>query len=128
MRCFGSKQFLTCLFFFFQAEDGIRDLTVTGVQTCALPIWSPDQRRVIEPRIGRMRAGGTDPAPGEVGERLIGPRAVLIRHQEAPGTVAQFLLQIGEWERRDQLSPFARGAYSGFGQNQVVPDAVFRAP
>src|SRR5690349_22324699 len=30
-----------CLFFFFffQAEDGIRDLYVTGVQTCALPIW-----------------------------------------------------------------------------------------
>src|SRR5205085_7622641 len=27
------------LFFFFQAEDGIRDLTVTGVQTCALPIY-----------------------------------------------------------------------------------------
>src|SRR2546430_1575803 len=26
-------------FFFFQAEDGIRDLTVTGVQTCALPIY-----------------------------------------------------------------------------------------
>src|SRR5689334_24186255 len=25
--------------FFFQAEDGIRDGTVTGVQTCALPIW-----------------------------------------------------------------------------------------
>src|SRR5256886_13488141 len=31
---------MTCMyvFFFFQAEDGIRDLTVTGVQTCALPI------------------------------------------------------------------------------------------
>src|SRR2546427_12021051 len=29
---------LTFFFFFFQAEDGIRDLTVTGVQTCALPI------------------------------------------------------------------------------------------
>src|SRR5690606_12063994 len=27
-----------CLFFFFQAEDGIRDFHVTGVQTCALPI------------------------------------------------------------------------------------------
>src|SRR6266542_6233620 len=26
-------------FFFFQAEDGIRDATVTGVQTCALPIY-----------------------------------------------------------------------------------------
>src|SRR2546421_7585526 len=29
---------LRCLHFFFQAEDGIRDLIVTGVQTCALPI------------------------------------------------------------------------------------------
>src|SRR6266581_8468689 len=27
-------------FFFFQAEDGIRDGRVTGVQTCALPIWN----------------------------------------------------------------------------------------
>src|SRR5256884_6358040 len=27
------------LFFFFQAEDGIRDVAVTGVQTCALPIY-----------------------------------------------------------------------------------------
>src|SRR2546429_1369188 len=27
------------IFFFFQAEDGIRDVAVTGVQTCALPIW-----------------------------------------------------------------------------------------
>ena len=27
-----------CFFFFFQAEDGIRDDLVTGVQTCALPI------------------------------------------------------------------------------------------
>src|SRR5476651_1100008 len=29
--------------FFFQAEDGIRDIGVTGVQTCALPIWSPEE-------------------------------------------------------------------------------------
>src|SRR4051794_41814678 len=29
------------MFFFFQAEDGIRDGRVTGVQTCALPIWIP---------------------------------------------------------------------------------------
>src|SRR2546430_13404235 len=34
-------------FFFFQAEDGIRDLTVTGVQTCALPIfWIYNRSRV----------------------------------------------------------------------------------
>src|SRR6266446_7389395 len=29
---------MICIFF-FQAEDGIRDYKVTGVQTCALPIW-----------------------------------------------------------------------------------------
>src|SRR6266481_6107593 len=32
--------------FFFQAEDGIRDGTVTGVQTCALPIYQPAQAQV----------------------------------------------------------------------------------
>src|SRR5256884_6168802 len=31
----------TYVFFFFQAEDGIRDVAVTGVQTCALPICHP---------------------------------------------------------------------------------------
>src|SRR2546427_1785966 len=37
--CLLSVQSAVLLFFFFfQAEDGIRDLTVTGVQTCALPI------------------------------------------------------------------------------------------
>src|SRR2546422_1266484 len=39
-----SKTFFSfnhCIFFFFfQAEDGIRDVAVTGVQTCALPIYS----------------------------------------------------------------------------------------
>src|SRR5256886_7338249 len=35
-------------FFFFQAEDGIRDLTVTGVQTCALPIyWDTPQLKLM---------------------------------------------------------------------------------
>src|SRR2546430_7230689 len=37
-RCLFTTLSCFCFFFFFQAEDGIRDLTVTGVQTCALPI------------------------------------------------------------------------------------------
>src|SRR5256885_8962071 len=32
------RKFMAGIFFFFQAEDGIRDYKVTGVQTCALPI------------------------------------------------------------------------------------------
>src|SRR5256886_95432 len=34
------------VFFFFQAEDGIRDLTVTGVQTCALPILERERKHL----------------------------------------------------------------------------------
>src|SRR5256885_2616352 len=34
-----SQLLMTIFFFFFQAEDGIRDYKVTGVQTCALPIY-----------------------------------------------------------------------------------------
>src|SRR2546429_6695174 len=41
------------LFFFFQAEDGIRDVAVTGVQTCALPIY-------IKQRL-KIAVGGADP-------------------------------------------------------------------
>src|SRR5436309_13655096 len=36
------------MFFFFQAEDGIRDFHVTGVQTCALPIYFSDDGRFPE--------------------------------------------------------------------------------
>src|SRR2546427_2765981 len=52
----------SCLltFFFFQAEDGIRDLTVTGVQTCALPIWRPAAGS-REPRVRRDPAAGRRP-------------------------------------------------------------------
>src|SRR2546430_4312266 len=39
---------LLFVIFFFQAEDGIRDLTVTGVQTCALPIFGMDFEELQE--------------------------------------------------------------------------------
>src|SRR2546430_13394324 len=39
---------LMLFFFFFQAEDGIRDLTVTGVQTCALPIFGVAVKKKID--------------------------------------------------------------------------------
>src|SRR2546430_8535916 len=42
------------LFFFFQAEDGIRDLTVTGVQTCALPIGDHLLKADLEKMITRQ--------------------------------------------------------------------------
>src|SRR2546422_2277304 len=76
---------LSIFFFFFQAEDGIRDVAVTGVQTCALPIsragtaarrpaarrtWTPGTRRSRGPdtpcRRGARRASATG---GHAGSR-----------------------------------------------------------
>src|SRR5699024_11765863 len=44
------------LYFFFQAEDGIRDRNVTGVQTCALPIY-------VRPALTRVPAVSPLPKP-----------------------------------------------------------------
>src|SRR5690606_39364777 len=46
------------IFFFFQAEDGIRDFHVTGVQTCALPIWRPADHRGTKLRPRGMAGNG----------------------------------------------------------------------
>src|SRR5687767_15219239 len=78
-------------FFFFQAEDGIRDKLVTGVQTCALPIWRPgrvlhsvrkdraavrDARRPWVPDIADVRRAG------DQSQVAAGPRRALPRSEE----------------------------------------------
>src|SRR2546430_1888708 len=59
--------------FFFQAEDGIRDLTVTGVQTCALPIsrhvGEAVTRRVVHQRAQLRHPGGGPPLRAGVRQR-----------------------------------------------------------
>src|SRR3712207_9573186 len=50
--------FYSIFLIFFQAEDGIRDIGVTGVQTCALPIS------------GRVGGHGLDPSPSAAGGSL----------------------------------------------------------
>src|SRR2546427_9205926 len=70
-------------FFFFQAEDGIRDLTVTGVQTCALPqralpVWrglQHSERRIVADDSGAMAGRTLVPRPRE-------------RHRPPLGTLA----------------------------------------
>src|SRR2546430_4341111 len=58
--------------FFFQAEDGIRDLTVTGVQTCALPIFGSRERSKAGGRVGDLetRRLAHGPAPDPLKEAL----------------------------------------------------------
>src|SRR5258706_11415501 len=64
------------MFFFFQAEDGIRDWSVTGVQTCALPI------SIIIDR-GQIVANGT---PAELKQRSDVAGAVTLRAAGVNGT------------------------------------------
>src|SRR5699024_11816080 len=52
--------YIYILNFFFQAEDGIRDRNVTGVQTCALPIFNPSEQ--VPPRMGQVAFSETEDA------------------------------------------------------------------
>src|SRR3989442_3661238 len=71
------RQFIMC-YFFFQAEDGIRDADVTGVQTCALPIspQRPRGRHPAQPRDLRRgdRGRGGQPVQAAALHRRAAPR------------------------------------------------------
>src|SRR5256886_6544983 len=88
----------TRLFFFFQAEDGIRDLTVTGVQTCALPIYN----RAVD----SLFAVRTDRIPGGV---HVSPRV-------------GFTWQVGGWPKG---STFLRGGIGDF--RSLPPTSLYAA-
>src|SRR2546427_2701835 len=94
------------VFFFFQAEDGIRDLTVTGVQTCALPILGGDFRD--------GRKGGVTLA-----------RELVLDHDEVVANKIKYLFRR---EQRDGFPPglhlrprLNRGRYSGSGETKETP-------
>src|SRR5256885_598761 len=125
------RRHLVLLVFFFQAEDGIRDYKVTGVQTCALPIWPLDgfedglQRAFPRHRgTGGLRGSGQEqqqrgqqqPLPRRTGQaaqprktqsricRKTESRNGHLRHGSSPS------------ESRDE-EVAAAGTASGFGDN-----------
>src|SRR5215204_6583266 len=77
---------VVCFFFFFQAEDGIRDHCVTGVQTCALPIsWATAvrlDRVTADSRLGR-RLAGRDQNVGAGPKQLTRRHGVTVRPRVA---------------------------------------------
>src|SRR5690625_7756271 len=72
------------LFFFFQAEDGIRDGHVTGVQTCALPICPPAEGRTPARRAvsGRAYPGGMEEDLFSLGGDAPVPRTLSDRNRD----------------------------------------------
>src|SRR5437762_8323120 len=106
---------IRCCFFFFQAEDGIRDTSVTGVQTCALPIWRKalaqedhlqSARDAYEPgQPDRPAPGGQDAKPQF---RQTHTDAALIRYDPVPRSEER---RVG----KECRARCARGAYKGNG-------------
>src|SRR6266496_5783259 len=87
---------LSFVFFFFQAEDGIRDLYVTGVQTCALPISPKEGTMTLQAgdvdAFGHARLGGVGQRLAEEIEQRTGKesRAVVLGHIQRGGTPTAF--------------------------------------
>src|SRR5207248_7384357 len=90
MLFLGGYFVMVFFFFFFQAEDGIRDRTVTGVQTCALPIFlqaglRQGGARSRSPKMGRLAYSlhehAADPAPGLRQNPAAGCRQVVARRR-----------------------------------------------
>src|SRR5437867_8484257 len=67
MTAIGARANTVSCFFFFQAEDGIRDRTVTAVQTCALPICCALTGAAGLPARGRALPGCGLARPGRAG-------------------------------------------------------------
>src|SRR5256885_16680122 len=106
-------------FFFFQAEDGIRVYKVTGVQTCALPIWPALSERADHGADVRLPAGhgarsgrGQPPVQPGAGQHL---RA----RMGQGGALSTGLSPL--WSRRQWLQGLAGGAALGLSGCTPTP-------
>src|SRR5215813_13191661 len=118
--------------FLFQAEDGIRDADVTGVQTCALPIWPrtsalqnwtifPDGFLFVVPRGARSRGARRDSRQGQErrGRCDAGSgRGIRVLSPPWPHGVAPTLRRHGRW-RRARHGPWARAGSAASCANRA---------
>src|SRR3989475_12651146 len=126
-------------FFFFQAEDGIRDLTVTGVQTCALPIYVPRDAigAVLEAQVVHLepgRAGADRGRPVGVPPFLVdrevragagerGPKRVIVQVRRVGSLIVTGRLLLGD-AQRERVPRDVRRADRADARVRVVVPAV----
>src|SRR3989441_10678797 len=107
-------------FFFFQAEDGIRDKLVTGVQTCALPIYTTqsqeanERRLPVAPLAQQQRHERREPEHGIDDRHPVGVVPTAAPGQERPQPVRPLPVEIevtqhGRRNAQGEPSPGRRG-------------------
>src|SRR5437867_11786921 len=116
-----SFNFYSFVFFFFQAEDGIRYRTVTGVQTCALPIFSRRGRRAAKQHSPRQVCDASvqlaiDEVPQRSEERRVGKEC---RSRGGGGECKEE--GSGEGERRDGGARQANGQSTSLLSASAIP-------
>src|SRR3989440_5413955 len=89
-------------FFFFQAEDGIRDLIVTGVQTCALPIWAASWSASTD-GLPALRSQALGRRAGEAAPRGVEARALVPEDAGGRPLRAALRVQIGRASCRERV-------------------------
>src|SRR5437016_5230575 len=110
-------------FFFFQAEDGIRDWSVTGVQTCALPISGPD------PRLATVRNPMGISSANDLLDLLTGLIPLVLIATIIACIVAVFLrFRRARGEERQQLKWFAYGTILSILMLIVLVITIFSNP
>src|SRR5256886_4701779 len=107
--------------FFFQAEDGIRDLTVTGVQTCALPIF-----RWVEKDTAKLVACSGPPDCAEIERRHASGRGLLTdggasRGNLLSGEADHVILTVSRMDAEKRSNPGYRAFFAnGFNVVRVL--------
>src|SRR5258706_7096743 len=92
------------IFVFFQAEDGIRDWSVTGVQTCALPISYPSHRGRRSHCHGAELGGRDRRRPGGEAKGIQSPRgSIHSEYRSLAGRIDLESQQIGRASCRERV-------------------------
>src|SRR2546429_2013400 len=112
--CWHGRAVWVACFFFFQAEDGIRDVAVTGVQTCALPIYISGEASIARARL-EQQLGSFDFNLGEL-SRTVTRLKEQLRSLEIE-TEAQILHKHeDESSHRSEFDPLELDRYSSIQQ------------
>src|SRR6267143_6213166 len=116
-------------FFFFQAEDGIRDGTVTGVQTCALPILCGVPHHAWQAYVGKLLRAGHKVVICDQVEQAVKNKVVRrdVTRVLTPGTVVEEAY-LDPSHANYLVAAWTRGAEAGVAACEVSTGELLLCP